>query len=468
MNRQIENVRVRFAPSPTGNLHLGSLRAALFNWLFAKHNKGTFLIRIEDTDPVRSKPEYEQSILDSFRWASIDSDEPIVRQSERTEIYRQVVDKLLSEGKAYRCYCPASSDQDIDGDDYSKYDQKCRNLRSDELDLNAPHTIRFKLPDGLEKVEFDDLIRGHVSFEIDQFDDFIIMRTDGTFMYNFVVVVDDADSSITHILRGEEHLSNTPKQILLNLACGYDVPEFGHIPLILGPTGSKLSKRDAATSVLDYKKNGFLADALCNYLVRLGWSHGDQEIFSRQEMIEYFSLDHVGKKGAIFDPVKLEWVNSVYIKNLDSQDLLDLIERDVDTDFLSRVKNWSKDQLLKAVDLYKDRVKTLSELVGSIENVYNGTITFNEIEVSPELIENIYQLLFVTEDFSVENLSTIIKSFCKNLGLRLPAVAQPIRVALTGSLSSPGVFDLLNILTKEESLKRLEKYKEFIIKKVEG
>src|ERR1700733_99493 len=295
------SVRVRFAPSPTGHLHIGGMRSAIFNWLFARHNNGSFLLRIEDTDRERSKQEYTDSILASFAWMRIDWDEPVVIQSERAKRHQEVAQKLYAQGKAYYCICTPEQVQDRlaaqSGFDinFMKYDGLCR---------NASHTkgaLRFKIPDDITEVTFHDLIRDTITIGIDQLDDFILVRSDGTPMYNFVVVVDDADMKISHVIRGEEHIANTPKQILLYQACGFPLPYFAHLPMILGPDGNKLSKRDAATGVFEYKQLGYIPDPLFNYLVRLGWSHGDQEIFTREEVIQFFDLAHVGKKGAIFD-----------------------------------------------------------------------------------------------------------------------------------------------------------------------
>ena len=294
-----QHVRVRFAPSPTGHLHIGGLRAAIFNWLFARHHKGTFLLRIEDTDRERSKQEYTDAILDAFAWMGITSDEPLIIQSERINAHIVVIKKLLEEGKAYRCYCSQEEvlqrHVDAGGDaHFVKYDGKCRFQTSQ--DRVGEHVVRFAIPSSVQHISFDDMIRGPITVASDELDDFIIARSDYSPMYNFVVVVDDAFMKITHVIRGEDHISNTPKQILLYQACGYEIPQFAHAPNILGPSGKKLSKREAAASVLEYRTMGYLPQALCNYLVRLGWSHGDQEVFSEQELIACFSLDAVGKK----------------------------------------------------------------------------------------------------------------------------------------------------------------------------
>lgn len=470
MNNIQENiVRVRFAPSPTGHLHVGSLRAALFNWLFARHNNGVFLVRIEDTDLERSKPEYTKSILDSLKWVEIEPDEPIVIQSQRIDIHKKVVQKLLNENKAYKCFCTTEELEKRLGiqcshsETFVKYDGLCRERQKQYDDLNKSFVVRFKIPDNQKEISFNDLIRGQVVFEKDQFDDFIILRSDGTPTYNFVVVVDDADMKITHVIRGEDHISNTPKQILLYQACEYKIPLFGHIPLILGPEGNKLSKRDAAISVIEYKNAGFLPDAFCNYLVRLGWSHGNQEIFTREELIKYFTIENVGKKGSIFDIKKLEWINAFYIRHKSAKELIDQIISSVDRNFITKITKWNKDQLYYCIDLFKERTRTLKELVNEIYELQDGPQNFDNEDIKPFIVESnlkilkeITTILSNQEIFESTELSKLIKNLAKKLKLPLPDLAKPLRVALTGKTSSPGVFDLLALLEKEESIKRLK------------
>lgn len=456
-------VRVRFAPSPTGHLHIGGLRTALFNWLFARHYSGKFLLRIEDTDLERSQQEYTDSILESFDWCSMHSDEPIVIQSTRIAEHKKVAHEMLASGTAYRCFCTPEEllkrlGASAGEGGYTRYDNFCRDKHI--TDNNKPYVIRFKLPDNRESVTFNDLIHGPITFGFDTLDDFIIVRSDGTPMYNFVVVVDDAFMRITHVIRGEEHLVNTPRQILLYQACGYDLPEFAHLPLILGPDGSKLSKRDAATSVIDYKKNGFLPDALCNYLVRLGWSHGDQEIFMREELIQFFTLDHVGKKGAIFDIKKLEWLNGVYIRALDAPKLLELL---LDLDF----PKWSQEQLLALINVYKERVKTLVELKQELINLYTlpEKITIPDGIITPQTKNYIESLLHELEqlsEFSRADIEACIKKVCAEHAIKLPLLAQPVRLALTGTLSSPSVYDLIVVLGKQETISRLERFNKLV------
>ena len=347
----VENARVRFAPSPTGNLHIGGLRAAIFNWLFAHHHKGAFVIRIEDTDRARSTQEYTDSIIDSLAWMQIKSDEPLHIQSEFESKHKEYLQRLLSEGNAYKCYC---STEELESrlDANQKYDLCCRDKECPELE-ERPYVVRFKVPESIERLTFTDLIRGEITFERDQLDDFIIARSDGTPVYNFVVVIDDAEMKINYVIRGEEHLGNTPKQILLYNALGFDEPQWAHLPLILSPNGGKLSKRDGAVSVLEYKKDGYLPEALLNYLVRLGWSHGDQEVFTRQELIDLFTLEAVGKSGAAFDVEKLDWLNGLFIRNMTAEALLDYIQTTMGLDL--NFADWSQEQVIALINLYKER-----------------------------------------------------------------------------------------------------------------
>jgi len=462
-----QKIRVRIAPSPTGFLHLGGLRTALFNWLFAAHNNGTFLIRIEDTDLERSKPEYTASIIEALTWASIQSDEPIMIQSEHIKRHRAIAEKLVSEGKAYKCYCTtqeleARLGNNASQEGYAKYDRKCCGLV--QTDHDKPFAIRFKIPDTQEHVSFIDLIHGEISFETAQLDDFIIIRSDGTPMYNFVVVVDDADMRISHVIRGDDHISNTPKQILLYQAAGFTVPQFAHVPMILGEDGQRLSKRHAATAVIDYRKNGYLAPALCNYLVRLGWSHGDQEIFTRDELVQYFSLDQVGKKAAIFDNKKLDWLNNLYIKQKSGIELFELITKDVESNFAARVANWTKEQVYKILELYRDRVKTLRELIDEVYLVYSGPAGFTDLELEKIKITaqaEIYMLevahnLREQTDFTAQAVTDVLKKLCKEQKIGLVEIAQPLRIALLGKAASPSVFELLELVGKNESIKRLD------------
>lgn len=468
-----KKVRVRFAPSPTGHLHIGNFRTGIFNWLFARHHKGDFLLRIEDTDAVRYKPEYVESIERCLKWAGIESDESPVVQSERLDDYKIIIAKLLQEKKAYKCYCTPEEIEirlkkgDATQDFYVHYDGFCRQFIGNEQ--NKPYVVRFALPSGLKEVAFDDLIRGRVVFPIDQLDDFIIARTNGNPIYNFVVVVDDAFMNITHVIRGEDHISNTPKQILLYEACGYDVPQFAHLPLILGSAGEKLSKRDAATSVVEYMQDGYLPDALINYLVRLGWAHGDQEIFTREELINFFTLKAVGKKGSIFDVEKLNWVNSIYIKQQEPLQLLKYIAEYVRPDIEPRLRDWDEVKIAKFIALYIERVQTLHELADLLEHLYDGPKIFDRDSlqkwITPETSTQIIKIIAALQGcspFTVESIQSTLKTLAKEFGVKLVSIAQPIRIALIGSDSGPGVFVLLQEIGKEDSINRIQTLRDTI------
>lgn len=464
-------IRVRFAPSPTGHLHIGGLRAALFNWLYARHNNGSFLIRIEDTDLERSKPEYTDSIIASFKWCGIQSDEPIVIQSQRIAEHTKIIEQLLKNKRAYYCYCTQAEVTTRHGvepeDPYTavKYDGRCRNRVPTAHDAGKPHAIRFALPQDRTTISFNDLIRGTVTFDMDQFDDFIIARSDGSPMYNFVVVADDHHMGITHVIRGEDHISNTPKQIFLYEACGYSVPQFAHLPMILGPEGNRLSKRDGAMSVLEYRLNGYLPDALLNYLVRLGWAHGDQEVFTREELIAFFTLEAVGKKGSIFDQAKLDWINSVYIRERTPQSLLSYIHEHMDPNFASSCKNWDEAMVCAAIGFYQDRVATLRELMQEVQLFYKGPFEYTDEEYiawcsSPEqkkIIEALKAACAGMSVWSKDALSHELKAFSKQHDLKFVALAQPLRLALIGKTAGPGVFDMAALIGQHETVQRLER-----------
>lgn len=459
-----QKVRVRFAPSPTGHLHIGGLRSALFNYLFARHHNGVFLLRIEDTDLERSKPEYTDSIMGSLAWTNLQPDEPVVIQSARIKEHQALLQDLVARDKVYRCYCsPEEVISRIKGhgtdEFFVHYDGNCRQYSGTQLD--KPFVYRFKLPDR-EDVTFYDLIRGTVCYPMKQLDDFILARSDGSPMYNFVVVADDAFMRITHVLRGEEHLANTPKQLLLYEACGFTPPQFGHIPLILGPSGDKLSKRDGATSVLEYKNEGYLPDALVNYLVRLGWAHGDQEVFTRDELVNYFTLDAVGKKGAIFDPEKLKWMNSVYLRQQSSKELLAHIERDVMPGISNELAPWDAKTIHDAISLFLERVNTLKELATEIVALKHAPKKYDESSlekwVNEQTLTYLNQIIVLLEsnsDWSKDLIMEELKSFAKKEAHKLVVLLQPMRIALTGSDAGPGVFDLLSVLGKKESIDRL-------------
>ncbi|HIJ50784.1 MAG TPA: glutamate--tRNA ligase [Nitrospinae bacterium] len=459
-------IKVRFAPSPTGFLHIGGVRTALFNWLFAKNHGGKFVLRIEDTDLSRSTEESIEEILESMRWLGLDWDEGPFRQTERQEIYSKKVEQLLSAGKAYHCYCtPEELDRKRSeaqkAGNKPKYDGTCRE-RSDSPE-GAPSVVRFKAPiEGTVVVE--DLLRGKVIFDIAELDDLILQRTDGTPTYNFVVVVDDSEMDITHVIRGDDHLSNTPRQCLLYDALDYPRPKFTHISMILGQDKSRLSKRHGATSALVYRDMGYLPDAMINYLARLGWSHGDQEIFSREELIKYFSFDSVHTSAAVFDADKLSWLNEHYIKSTPPEELVPHLEPHlIKTGVLEKDHGLSLQEIARVIPCLNERAKTLVEMAEKSAFFFKKEVEFDEKARSKFLTEEARPLLekmiagFSTlDDFSAESIESLFKKIVEEEGMKLGKLAQPVRVALTGTTVSPGIYDVILLLGKEETLKRLQ------------
>lgn len=460
-------VRVRFAPSPTGHLHIGGARTALFNWLYARHNKGTFILRIEDTDRTRSTEEYIHSIIEGIKWLNLNWDEGPYRQTDRFDVYRSYAGKLLNEEKAYYCYCsPEELEQRrqeaLAQGKSLKYDGRCRNLK-EPIPGRKP-AVRFKMPQEGETV-VNDLIKGRIVFENTQLDDFIIMRSDGTPTYNFTVVVDDVDMNITHVIRGDDHLNNTPKQIHIYRALGYEVPFFAHLPMILGADKTRLSKRHGATSVIAYKEMGYLPEALVNYLVRLGWSHGDQEVFTPDELIKYFSFEDIGKSAAIFNPEKLLWLNSQYIINSMPENLVELV-----MPFLVKGKIITEGQILdkewlsKAIVTLKERSKTIIELANSLRYYIVEDIEYDLKAKEKFLNENslaslveVKEALKTLDNFIAPEIERVFMSIVEKQKTKLGKIAQPVRVAITGRTESPGIFEVLEIVGKEKTLRRLER-----------
>ncbi len=468
-----KKIRVRFAPSPTGLLHIGGARTALFNWLYARNNNGAFILRIEDTDKSRSTDEYIDEIIKGMEWLGLDWDEGPFRQTERFDIYRGYVEKLIKEDRAYYCDCSpeeleAKRKEAMAQGRPLKYDGKCRNavtINASRLTLNEKKAVvRFKMPQEGQTV-VNDLIRGKVVFENSQLDDLIILRSDGTPTYNFTVVVDDVDMGITCVIRGDDHLNNTPKQIQLYKALKYSTPDFAHLPMILGSDKARLSKRHGATSVMAYNEMGYMPAALVNYLVRLGWSYGDQEVFSKNEMIKHFSFENVGKSAAVFNPEKLLWLNSQYIVNTPDDELSELV-----LPFLKKEKIIDEDQSLdmkwlsKAAGSLKERSKTLVELANSLGYYIAEDIKYDEKagkkflnEKSLDLLVELKDNLNSAADFSEAELERIFKFIVEKHNTKLGKLAQPVRVAVTGGTASPGIFEVLEIIGKEKTISRLEK-----------
>ena len=462
MNRP---VKVRFAPSPTGHLHIGGARTALFNWLFARHHKGTFVLRIEDTDTSRSTEEYIEAIIKGMEWLGLQWDDGPFRQTARFDIYRNYVDKLLKTGKAYHCYCtPEELEQRrqeaLAQGRTPKYDNRCRYLKEPVPGRAA--AVRFMMPQEGRTI-VNDLIKGTIEFENNILEDMVILRSDGTPTYNFVVVVDDIDMQITHVIRGDDHVNNTPKQIHIYKAFGWEVPEFAHLPMILGADKARLSKRHGATSVMAYQDMGYLPDALVNYLVRLGWAYGDQEVFTREELVNYFSLESVGKSAAVFNPEKLLWLNSQYINRSAPEALAEAVMPFLISEgIIPEGRQLDMQWLSKAIFSLKERSRTLVELAHSLRYYI---LDYVEIDpkagnkfLKPEhihLLSELHELLSGIADFTAAEIEKAFISLSERHELKLGAIAQPARVAITGTTASPGIFEVMEIVGKEKVLKRL-------------
>jgi glutamyl-tRNA synthetase len=466
-------VRTRFAPSPTGYLHIGGARTALFNYLFARHHGGKFILRIEDTDRERSTPEAMQAILDAMKWLGLDYDEGPFYQTERYPLYKDKITALLAKGKAYPCTCtPAELDAKRQLAQKEKrkpaYDGACRPPEGvmPVLPTDKPYAIRFRSPrEGSTIVK--DLIKGDVVFDNRELDDLIIARSDGTPTYNFSVVVDDVDMDITHIIRGDDHLSNTPRQIQLYEALGRDVPQFAHVPLILGTDKARLSKRHGATSVTAYRDMGYFPEGVVNYLVRLAWSYGDQEIFSREELIEKFTLENVGKSAGVFNPEKFLWVNFHYLKSRSVAQLADEIVPYIKAKGypVPQDKQW----LQRMIATLQERAKTLTELVDAAHYYLSDDISLDEkaakkflTKDAAEPIESLIQKLSELRDFSAASVEQAFTATLQEKALPMGKLAQPVRVALTGSTVSPGIHDVIAVLGKERTIQRLRKALDFI------
>ena len=477
------NVRVRVAPSPTGYLHLGLARTALFNWLFAKHHNGTFVLRVDDTDVERSTEESLENILESFRWLGITFDEGVgiggdygpYKQSERLEIYHEYTEKLLETGGAYCCYC---TKEELDKEREQAREQrkayiysgKCRNLTADEREKHEAEgrkpSIRLKVPGKVITVH--DLVKGNVDFQTVLIGDFIIVRPSGMPMYNFASAIDDMTMKTSHIIRADEHLANTPKQILIYEALKCPLPEFAHVPLVMGKKGEKLSKRHGATSAEEYRKQGYLPEAMINYLVRLGWSYDDQEeVFTIDELIEKFTLDRVGTSSGIFDQQKLLWLNGEYIAKMD----IDARTKAV-IPFLREAGLIGEDvppekyEWIKAiVTAIGDRLKTLTQIIDYAGAFFVDELEYDEKAVQkrlkqdyvPQMLEDLKGIFQATEPFDEAKLEEVIRDYSEKTGLSGSKIIHPLRVALTGKPVGPGIFETVVLVGRERAIQRLDK-----------
>ena len=456
------SIKVRFAPSPTGELHLGGARTALFNWLYAKKHQGSFFLRIEDTDKERSKDIFTNQILDSLKWLGLDWDEPLVYQSGRMDRYKYYLNKLLDEKKAYRCFCSKSDVENYKKDSYALYPGTCRNLTSEEvkskLNQGISFTIRIKLEEGI--TAFDDLVYGTINTNNKELDDFIIARSDGSPTYNFTVVVDDFEMEISHVIRGDDHLSNTPKQLILYKSLDLSPPIFAHLPMILGPDKKRLSKRHGAPGVQSFADQGYFPDSILNYLALLGWNpKSEKEVMLKDELINGFSFQQVQKKGAVWDDKKLHWLSGQHVQNKTSQLLLEEI-RLLESDW---GKNADISQLINIIDALKPRAKSLQEFILKSKYFFISPESFDESEMlkawpnelTTEIVGEIEKVLISVESWYTEILEKQIKSFATKNSYGVGKVIMPLRLAVFGSLDGPSVFDIMSILGKSETLNRI-------------
>jgi glutamyl-tRNA synthetase len=473
-------VRVRFAPSPTGYLHVGGARTALFNWLYARRHGGTFVLRIEDTDAERSSWEMVSGIVDGMRWLGLDWDEgPDVGgphapyfQSERLEKYRSAAAQLVERGAAYYCYCTAETLQqkrqaaEATGGGWI-YDRTCLSLSAEEIaereSKGIRRAVRFRVPEGA--TSFDDLVHGHIEFPNAAIEDFVVLRSDSQPTYHLSVVVDDIDMEITQVVRGDDHISNTPKQILLYQALGSPTPQFAHVPLILGPDKKRLSKRHGATSVMEYQRLGYLPEAMVNFLALLGWSPGgDQELFTRDELIAKFTLEGISGGNAVFNPEKLDWVNQQHIGRLPAEELAARLQPWVeqaglwDAEFFTSKRGW----FLAVVELFKPRIKRLDQFVPEAQPLLAVTIEYDAAAASkhlkPEIVDPLEELRDAfgrLESFTAEPLEQALRSLAETRGLKPAALIHATRVAVTGRAASPGLFETLELAGRDTVLERI-------------
>jgi len=459
-------VRTRFAPSPTGFLHIGGARTALFSWAFARRFGGDFILRIEDTDVARSSQEAVDAILESMKWLGLEWDEGPFYQMKRMDRYKEVLAAMLADGTAYHCYTtPEELDQIREAQrargEKPRYDGRWRPERGKELPQppeGVKPVVRFRNPtEG--RVTWRDQVKGEISFENSELDDLIIARPDGTPTYNFCVVVDDWDMSITHVIRGDDHVNNTPRQINILRALGAEVPEYAHLSMILGPDGQKLSKRHGAVSVMQYDDDGYLPDAVINYLARLGWSHGDDEIFSREQLVEWFDLDHITPSAAQFNFEKLDWLNAHYIKQMTPEALAQDVERRLAK---RNVDTAQGPALATLIGLYRDRASTLVQLADAVEAFYREPVISEELaaqhlgDASRDALAKL-RVRLAAAAWEKAALNQAIKDTCTELGVKMPQVAIPLRVTLLGVPQTPSIDAVLEAMSREAVLARIDR-----------
>ncbi len=466
-------VRTRFAPSPTGYLHVGGARTALFSWLYARRHGGTFVLRIEDTDLERSTAESVNAILEGMTWLGLEYDEGPFYQTERFDHYNAAIQKLMDDGLAYRCNCSRERidnlrEEAMKRKEKPRYDGHCRHKACSP---DEPHVIRFRNPDH-GAVVVDDMVRGRVLFNNEELDDLIIRRTDGSPTYNLTVVVDDLDMGITHVIRGDDHLNNTPRQINILRALGHEPPRYGHVPMILGDDGARLSKRHGAVSVMQYREQGFLPEALLNYLVRLGWSSGDQEIFSLDEMISLFDIGDVNKAASTFNTEKLLWLNQHYIKAASPLRIAHLLSPHIGRLGIDPING---PNLVEVAEAQQERAKTLVEMADISAFFYQDFEQFDEQAAKKNLrpaaregLEKMREALEALDDWSPEALHQAVVDVSDKLGLKMGKVAQPLRVAVVGRAASPGIDVTLYLVGRDACLRRINMALEFIRQREQG
>ena len=452
-------MRTRFAPSPTGFLHIGGARTALYCWLFARKSKGTFVLRIEDTDLERSTPESVQAILDGMAWLGLSHDEGPFYQTKRFDRYAEVMAQMLKDGSAYRCYCSKERIEALRAEQMAakqkpRYDGKCRDLTAPQ---DGPYVVRFKNPqDG--DVTFNDQVRGSVTFANQELDDLIIARTDGTPTYNFTVVVDDLDMKITHVIRGDDHVNNTPRQINILRALGATPPLYAHVPMILGSDGKRLSKRHGAVGVMQYREDGFLPEALLNYLARLGWSHGDQEIFSKEELINLFELTDINRAPAAFNLEKLLWLNQHYMKTSDPQQVIEELVWHMQKQGIDVSDGPALTDILAA---QCERTKTLKEMAERSRYFYEDVLLSDDMKayLKPEVVpalKIVREKLEQLAEWSKEPIHAVIAAAAEAVDLKMGKVAQPLRVLMTGGTVSPPIDLTIALIGRDRVLQRID------------
>lgn len=474
----MRDVRVRFAPSPTGNLHIGGARTALFNWLFARHNNGKMILRVDDTDLERSTGDSMKAIIDGLKWLGIDWDEGPIYQSKRLDLYKNYADKLVKEDKAYYCFCTKEELDEMRKEAQKTgkppmYSGKCRNLSADEvkkyMDEGKKYVVRLKVPkEG--KTTVHDIIRGDVEFDNSTFDDFIIMKSDNMPTYNFATVIDDYDLKISHIIRGEEHLSNTPKQILIYDALGFEKPSFAHVSMILAPDRSKLSKRHGATSVQEFRDLGYLPEAIINYITLLGWIPSDgEEVFSTEKSISEFTLDRVSKNPAIYDTKKLTWLNGIYIRDCD----IDRLTKEVIPFLINKGligDNYDYDYIKKVVSAVREREKTLNEIAEAMSYYFNDEFDYDEKGVKKyfekdgvdNILKEAIEVLDKVDDFNLVETEKAYRDLIEKLDIKSGDLFHPTRLAISGRTFGPGLFDIMELLGKKKTIERIKKAIKYI------